>query len=112
MSQDTQLLNADGQPLNPPPPPTHPDGSPKKQFDVRMRMHPGGEIEKAIFVDGEKLDWSIDVSAYMEACKMGLQYKLAVQNDIAKHFVNSVGEILGRHITVEEIKAAIKTGWI
>ena len=113
MSEDTRLLNVDGQPFNPPPEPPAPlnrDGSPMKRFDVRMRRHPGGEIEKAIFIDGEQLDWSIDVSSYMEACKMGLQYKLAVQSDIAKHFVESVGEVLRRHVTVAEIKGASKTG--
>lgn len=112
MSEDTKLLNPDGTPVVPPTPPTHPDGSPKKSFGVMMKRHPGGEIEKAIFIDGEKLDWSVDISSYMEACKMGMQYKLAVQADIAKHFVKSVGEVLGRYITIEEIKQAIKTGWI
>jgi len=95
-----------------PKPPLDAKGEPMKRFEVKMRRHPGGEIEKAVFVDGEQLDWSIDISSYMEACKMGLQYKLAVQRDIAKHFVDSVSEVVGRHITVEEIKAAIKSGWL
>jgi hypothetical protein len=48
----------------------------------------------------------------MEACKMGPKYKLAVQNDIAKHFTESVGDFIGRHVTMQEIKQAILTGWI
>ena len=106
------ILDADGTPIHPPAPPLKADGTPMQRFEVRMRVHPGGEVEKAIFIGGEQLDWSIDISSYLEACRMGLQYKLAVQNDIAKHFIKSVGEFLGRHITVEEIKAAIKNGWV
>lgn len=111
----SKLLNADGTPIDPPkmpPAPMGADGKPKKRFEVRMRQHPNMEIEKAIFIGDEKLDWTIDITSYMEACKMGLQYKLAVQDDIAKHFISSVGEFLGRYVTIEEIKSAIKTGWI
>lgn len=84
----------------------------KKKFEVKMKMHPGGEIEQAVFIDGIKLDYSIDTHAYREACKMGLQYKLAVQKDIEKHFVSCVSEILGRKVTLEELDKARKTGWI
>ena len=111
----SNLLNTDGTSFDPPPLPPAPlgaNGEPKKRFEVRMRQHPNGELEKAIFIGDDKLDWTIDVSSYMEACKMGMQYKLAVQDDIAKHFIKSVGEFLGRYVTIEEIKAAIKTGWI
>lgn len=92
--------------------PCHANGKPKKSFLVKMLRHANGEIEKAIFIDGEKLDWSIDISSYIEACKMGMQYKTAVQSDIAKHFTESVSDFIGRHITMEELKQAIKTGWI
>lgn len=108
----SELLNPDGTPVNPPTPPLDAKGNPKKRFEVKMRMHPGGEIEKAIFIDGEKLDWSIDITSFQEACRMGLQYKLAVQKDIAQHFINSCSEVVGRHLTIEDIKTAIKTGWL
>lgn len=107
----SELLLPNGLPANPKPQ-LNAKGEPMKRFEVKMRRHPGGEIEKAIFIDNEKLDWSIDISSFQEACKMGLQYKLAVQRDIAKHFIDSVSEVVGRHITIEEIKVAIKTGWL
>lgn len=84
----------------------------KKSFEVKMRYTPSHGIEKAIFIDGEKLDWSIDINAFLEAKKMGLQYQIAVQKDIEKHFIESVSDFLGRHVTMEDIKTAIKTGWI
>lgn len=108
----SKLLNADGTPIDSPPAPLGPNGQPMKRFEVRMRSHSDGGIEKAIFIDNEKLDWTIDVSSYLEARKMGMQYKLAVQEDIARHFISSVGEFLGRYVTIAEIKIAIKTGWI
>jgi len=84
----------------------------KKRFEVKMRMHPNGSIEKQIFIDGELLDWSVDISSFQEAVKMGPQYKLAVQESIAKHFIDSVSEVLGRKVTIQEIQEATKTGWI
>ncbi len=108
----SKLLNFDGTPIDPADIPTNPDGSPMKRFEVKMRKHPNGELEKAVFIDGEKLDWSIDISSFREACRMGMQYKLAVQGDIAKHFTHSVGEVLGRFVSIAEIKSAIQTGWI
>jgi len=77
-----------------------------------MRMHSNGSIEKQIFIDGEMLDWSVDSSSFLEAQKMGPQFALAVQRDIAKHFIESVSEVLGRKVTMDEIKEAIRTGWI
>jgi carbon monoxide dehydrogenase subunit G len=84
----------------------------KKRFEVKMRLHPDGSIEKQIFIGGEMLDWSVDSSSFLEAKKMGPQYMRAVQDDIAKHFIESVGEFLGRRVTLDDIKEAIKTGWI
>jgi len=84
----------------------------KKKFEVKFRLHPDGFMEKDVFIDGQKLDYSIDISSYREAAKMGLQYKHAVQKDIEKHFTKCVGEVIGRHITLNDIKQAIKTGWI
>lgn len=80
----------------------------KKKFEVKMRQHPDGSLEKAIFIDGEKLDYSIDISAYMEARKMGPMFKIAVQKDIEKHFTESISEILGRRVTMEELKKAFE----
>ena len=83
-----------------------------KTFEVKMMKHPSGAIEKAIFIDSKLLDWSIDLSSYFEACKMGFEYQRAVQQDIEKHFISSVSDFLSRKVTMEEIKQATKTGWI
>jgi hypothetical protein len=84
----------------------------KKSFEVKMRMHPDGSIEKKIFIGGEMLDWSVDSSSFIEAQKMGPQFMRAVQEDIAKHFIQSVSDFLGRKVTLEDIQQGIKTGWI
>ena len=82
-----------------------------KTFEVKMRRE-NGNVQKATFIDGELLDWSIDMDSYMEAVKMGLMYQRDVQRDIEKHFVESVSDFLGRKVTIEDIKKAIQTGWI
>lgn len=84
----------------------------KKKFEVKFRQHPDGYQEKDVFIGGEKMDYSIDISAYREAASMGPIYKLAVQKDIEKHFTECVSDVLGRKVTLEDIKEAIKTGWI
>lgn len=76
-----------------------------------MRMN-NGTLEKAIFIDDEMLDWSIDMSSFVEAVKMGPTFMRAVQRDIERHFIDSVSDFLGRKVTMEDIKEAIKTGWI
>ena len=82
----------------------------KKRFEVKMKLNSDGSITKDIFIDDIRLDWSVDITSYSEACKMG--YKKTAQEDIAKYFIKSVSEVLGRKITIEEIKTAIQTGWI
>jgi hypothetical protein len=83
-----------------------------KTFEVKMCKHPNGTIEKAIFIDGEMLDWSIDMNSYLEAVKMGFAYQREAQKSIEKHFQESVSDFLERRVTIEEIKQATKTGWI
>lgn len=89
-----------------------PEEQGKKRFEVKMRRAEGGGIEKAIFIDDELLDWQIDLNSYMEAMKMGPQFRREIQRDIERHFVDSVSDFLGRKVTIDEIKTAIKTGWI
>ena len=48
----------------------------------------------------------------MEAAKMGPKFFKVVQKDIERHFVESVSEFIGRKVTQDDIKEAIKTGWI
>jgi hypothetical protein len=92
--------------------PTDKDGKPLKKFQVRMRRGANGKIEKAIFIDDELLDWSVDMTSLMESVKMGPAIFRAAQKDIQKHFVESVSEFIGRKVTAEDVKNAIKTGWI
>lgn len=84
----------------------------RKTFEVKMRPAKGGGIEKAIFIDGELLDWQVDVESLMEAIKMGPLYYKEVQKNIEKHFIESVSDTIGRKVTAEEIKNAIKDGYI
>ena len=86
-------------------------GEPMKTFEIKMRKR-SGTIEKAIFIDGEAIDWSVDISSLMEAYIMGTKYERADQKDISKHFVESVSEVLGRKVTTQDIKRATTTGWI
>ena len=87
-------------------------GDPMKTFEVKVRKRSDGTIEKAIFIDGEVIDWSVDISSLMEAYRMGPKYAIVAQKDIAKHFVESVSEVLGRKVTTQDIKKATTTGWI
>jgi len=84
----------------------------KKKFEVKMRPTPGGGIEKTIFIDDELLDWQVDIDSLMDAMKMGPQYMREIQRDIERHFVESVSDFIGRKVTAQEIKTAIKTGYI
>ena len=84
----------------------------KIPFEVRMQKGKNGIIEKAIFIDGELLDWKVDMTSFMEAISMGPKYYKAIQEDIARHFVESVSEVIGRKVTSKEVNEATKTGWI
>jgi hypothetical protein len=83
-----------------------------KRFEVKMQKGVGGNLERAVFIGGEHLDYSVDLTSYVEACNMGPQFKLAVQKDIERHFTQSVSEFIGRKVTIDDIKRAIATGWI
>lgn len=77
-----------------------------------MRKGPGGNIEKAIFIDGELFDWSVDMNSLADAMHMGPEMFEAAKRDIEKHFTESVSEVLGRKVSDDELKQAIRTGWI
>lgn len=84
----------------------------KKSFAVRGVTGRDGGIKHAIFIDGEMLDWAIDMHDYLEAMKMGPQYLKSIKIDIVKHFTQSVSDFLNRKVTIEELNQARKTGWI
>ena len=87
------------------------DDQPMNSFHIKMRQN-NGTIEKAIFIDGELLDWAVDISSLMEAKQMGPQFFKAAKKDIQRHFLESVSEVLDRKVTIKDIKQAIQTGWI
>jgi hypothetical protein len=97
-------------------PPLDKNGQMKKKFEVKMRpMGPDPKndgVEKAVFVDGKKLDFKIDVLRFLEAKRKGYNYLIEEQKRIEKQFVKSVSEALGRKVTVDEIKTATLEGWI
>ena len=84
----------------------------KKSFMVRAIKGKDGGIKHAIFIDGEMLDWAIDMHDYLDAMKMGPMYLNAIKADIVKHFIESVADFLGRKVTIEELNHARKVGWI
>jgi hypothetical protein len=97
-------------------PPLDEKGRFKHRFQVMMR--PLGDdiqrdgMEKAVFVDGKKLDFSIDVVRFLEARRKGPKYLMEEQRRIERAFVKSVSEAVGRRVTTEEIKRATLEGWI
>jgi len=97
-------------------PPLDENGRLKHRFQVMMRAL-GDDIqrdgiEKAVFVDGKKLDFSIDVVRFLEARRKGPKYLVEEQRRIEKAFVKIVSEAVGRRVTTEEIKKATVEGWI
>jgi hypothetical protein len=84
----------------------------KSKFEVRFYKTQDGQMKKDIFINDELLDYSIDISSYREACQMGHQFKVEAQKSIEKHFTECVSEVLGRKVTLDDIKKAIATGWI
>lgn len=97
-------------------PPPDERGGFKKKFRVMMRPlgpDPSKDgVEKAVFVDGKKLDFTIDVIRFLEARSKGAKYLIEEQKKIEKAFVKSVSEAVGRRVTVDEIKRATVEGWI
>lgn len=97
-------------------PPLDERGNPKHKFEVKMR--PLGRdpqkdgIEKAVFIDGKKIDFTIDVLRFLEAKSKGINFLIEEQKKIEKDFVNSVSNFLSRRVKIAEIKKAIIEGWI
>lgn len=82
----------------------------KKSFKVGFVHHPNGSFEKQIMIDGIIMDYSIDMSAFYEAHRMGLGKQ--IKEEIAKHFLKCVSEMVGRHVTAQEVMLAEKNGYI
>lgn len=97
-------------------PPLDEKGIPKLKFEVRMRpLGPDPKkdgIEKAVFIDGQILDFRIDVFRFLDAKSKGYNFLIEEQKKIEKEFTKSVSSFLGRNVTIAEIKNAILEGWI
>lgn len=97
-------------------PPIDSNGDFLHRFEVRMKSlgkDPEKDgVEKAVFIDGKKLDFKIDVNRFLEAKSKGINYLIQEQKKIEKEFIKSVSEAIGRKVTTEEIKKATVTGWI
>ena len=92
--------------------PMRSDGKPMVTFEVKMRQDPTVGLQKAVFIGGELMDWSVDIQSLAEARAMGPKFFRAAQRDIEQHYVNSVSEFIGSKVTATDIKKAIKNGWI
>jgi hypothetical protein len=97
-------------------PPLDAKGNFKRKFEVKMRpLGPNPQedgVEKAVFIDGKKLDFKIDVLRFLEAKHKGINFLVEEQKKIEREFIKSVSEALGRKVTTEEIKRATLEGWI
>jgi hypothetical protein len=82
------------------------------KFETRILKHPNGELERKVFINGEMLDWSVDLTSFREAQKMGPMFQRAIKEDIAKHFTESISDLLGRKVSMEDVARATKTGFI
>jgi hypothetical protein len=97
-------------------PPSDGKGGFKRRFQVMIRSlgpDPKNDgVEKAVFIDGKKLDFSIDLLRLLEAKRMGPSFLLEEQRNTERRFLKSVSEAIGRKATTEEIKRAAVEGWI
>jgi hypothetical protein len=97
-------------------PPLDQKGNLKHKFEVKMRpLGPNPQqdgVEKAVFLDGKKLDFKIDVLRFLEAKQKGISYLIQEQQKIEREFIKVVSDALGRKVTVDEIKRATIEGWI
>jgi hypothetical protein len=97
-------------------PPSDDKGNFKHKFQVMMRKLGDDPLsdgmEKAVFIDGKKIDFSIDIVRFLEAKKKGPKYLFEEQKRIEKEFTKRVSEAVGRRVSVEEIKRATVEGWI
>lgn len=97
-------------------PPLDSKGNFKRKFEVKMRaLGPNPQqdgIEKAVFIEGKKLDFKIDILRFLEAKHKGISFLIEEQKKIEREFIKSVSDAIGRKVTTEEIKRATMEGWI
>lgn len=84
----------------------------KKKFEAKITKDKYGKTVKGLFVDGELLDYSVDIESLKKISALGPEYKKMALADIEKHFCECLSEFVGRHLTKQEIDHAFRTGWI
>lgn len=80
-------------------------------FEVREYFE-NGHMSQGIFIDNELFDWGVDEEDFKEAMSLGPEYVRIIQQDIARHFIESLSEFMGRVVTPQEVNEAQATGWI
>lgn len=83
----------------------------KKKFEIKINRSVKPH-KKAIFLDDELFDWEVDQESLEKAWEMGPEFLKAAQQDIQKHFLESLSDFLGRPVTAMQVAVASQTGWI
>ena len=95
-----------------------PDGRGGFKHKFRVMTKPLGPdpkrdgIEKAVFLDGKKLDFSIDVVRLLAAKQKGPEKLREEQARVERQFSRVVSEAIGRRVTAGEIMRASVEVWI
>ncbi len=84
----------------------------KKRFKVKWYKDTDGKVKKAVFIDNEIIDYSVDLESLKKISSLGEEYKRIALKDIEKHFMECLSDTVGRKITENELRQAIETGWI
>lgn len=81
----------------------------KTRFEIRTVKNDRGISKKMVYLDGNPLDWQLDISLIKTE---NVDSLLNSQRNLEKDFTEKVSQYLGREVTYNEIKKAMKTGWI
>jgi hypothetical protein len=84
----------------------------KLRFETKIDLDDQGQPKKTIYIDGELFDWDVDKESLEQARALGPAAFAMIQQDIQRHFAESVSEFISRKVTEQDICKAIVTGWI
>ena len=85
----------------------------KQRFVVKPHFDPSSGVHRQdLFIDDKLFPYEIDQASLMRAKQMGPSYFAIAQKEIMTHFVESLGDFLGRKVTMDEVQKATKEGWI
>ena len=89
-----------------------------KKYKVEIHEVYDPDTEKkyrALYFDGALFDWGMDPLELRQAksfCDNDPFLKKSIHGDICKHFLNCLSEVFERKVTLKELNAAIKQGYI